>query len=111
MRFLIVFTICALVSAPLSVGAHSGGTNADGCHTNHKTGEYHCHNKKKRTAKTEVRHKARSTVRTYAERDYNCADFTTHLEAQDFYERNGGPLIDPHDLDRDHDGIACEALR
>jgi hypothetical protein len=23
--------------------AHSGGTNDDGCHTNHKTGDYHCH--------------------------------------------------------------------
>lgn len=22
---------------------HSGGTNAYGCHTNHKTGVYHCH--------------------------------------------------------------------
>lgn len=22
---------------------HPGGTNADGCHTNRKTGEYHCH--------------------------------------------------------------------
>lgn len=23
--------------------AHGGGTNAQGCHMNHKTGEYHCH--------------------------------------------------------------------
>ena len=23
--------------------SHSGGTNAAGCHTNHKTGGYHCH--------------------------------------------------------------------
>ncbi|WP_352596101.1 YHYH domain-containing protein [Mesorhizobium sp. M0091] len=23
--------------------AHSGGTDSNGCHTNHKTGEYHCH--------------------------------------------------------------------
>ncbi|NKC22097.1 YHYH domain-containing protein [Ochrobactrum oryzae] len=23
--------------------AHSGGTDANGCHTNHKTGGYHCH--------------------------------------------------------------------
>ena len=22
---------------------HSGGTNAYGCHNNHKTGGYHCH--------------------------------------------------------------------
>ena len=26
--------------------AHSGGTNSDGCHHNHKTGGYHCHNPK-----------------------------------------------------------------
>jgi hypothetical protein len=26
--------------------AHSGGTNAAGCHTNRRTGEYHCHNPK-----------------------------------------------------------------
>ncbi|MGI1111358.1 YHYH domain-containing protein [Pseudomonas aeruginosa] len=23
--------------------AHSGGTDSKGCHTNHSTGEYHCH--------------------------------------------------------------------
>ncbi|ASP84778.1 hypothetical protein CDO26_09330 [Sinorhizobium meliloti] len=23
--------------------AHSGGTDKNGCHTNHKTGGYHCH--------------------------------------------------------------------
>lgn len=25
---------------------HSGGTNAQGCHTNHRTGDYHCHTPK-----------------------------------------------------------------
>lgn len=28
------------------VSPHPGGTNADGCHTNHKTGDYHCHGSK-----------------------------------------------------------------
>ncbi|MFD3301457.1 YHYH domain-containing protein [Aquipseudomonas alcaligenes] len=23
--------------------AHSGGTNANGCHTDHSTDDYHCH--------------------------------------------------------------------
>lgn len=23
--------------------AHSGGTDSNGCHTNHKTGDRHCH--------------------------------------------------------------------
>lgn len=34
--------LAALVQTPQAV-AHSGGTNAEGCHTNRKTGDYHCH--------------------------------------------------------------------
>lgn len=34
--------ILALKDAP----KHSGGTDANGCHTNHKTGDYHCHKPK-----------------------------------------------------------------
>ncbi|OWO90039.1 hypothetical protein B5E41_29075 [Rhizobium esperanzae] len=26
-----------------AASAHSGGTDSNGCHTNHKTGDYHCH--------------------------------------------------------------------
>ncbi|WP_352717766.1 YHYH domain-containing protein [Mesorhizobium sp. M0563] len=26
-----------------SANAHSGGTDSNGCHKNHKTGDYHCH--------------------------------------------------------------------
>lgn len=26
--------------------SHSGGTDSKGCHTNHKTGDYHCHKPK-----------------------------------------------------------------
>ena len=26
--------------------SHSGGTDSSGCHTNHQTGDYHCHNRK-----------------------------------------------------------------
>lgn len=44
-----------------------------------------------------------------AQRDMNCSDFSSWEEAQAFYERNGPG--DPHGLDRDGDGIACEALR
>jgi len=28
--------------------SHSGGTDKCGCHTNRKTGEYHCHTRKQR---------------------------------------------------------------
>lgn len=42
--------------------------------------------------------------------DRDCTDFSTHEEAQRFYEAQGGPASDPHNLDRDRDGIACETL-
>jgi hypothetical protein len=31
------------VSVPLPLFAHPGGLDANGCHTNRKTGDYHCH--------------------------------------------------------------------
>ena len=34
----------SFLAAPVSEAfGHGGGTNAAGCHTNRKTGEYHCH--------------------------------------------------------------------
>jgi len=41
---------------------------------------------------------------------YNCADFTTHAEAQMVYEACGGVDNDIHWLDQDKDGLACESL-
>ena len=42
--------------------------------------------------------------------DRNCSDFDTWAEAQAFFESEGGPESDPHRLDSDGDGIACESL-
>ncbi|MFH1376248.1 MAG: excalibur calcium-binding domain-containing protein [Candidatus Woesearchaeota archaeon] len=41
---------------------------------------------------------------------YNCADFSTHDEAQALFEVCGGIFNDVHYLDGDDDGIACESL-
>lgn len=38
---------------------------------------------------------------------YNCADFPDQRTAQLFYELDPS---DPHQLDRDRDGLACESL-
>ncbi len=38
----------------------------------------------------------------------DCRDFATQAQAQAFYERFAPR--DPHRLDRDRDGLACEAL-
>ena len=42
--------------------------------------------------------------------DRDCSDFETQREAQDFFEAAGGPEQDPHLLDRNKDGTACESL-
>ncbi|MSU74607.1 excalibur calcium-binding domain-containing protein [Candidatus Kaiserbacteria bacterium] len=42
--------------------------------------------------------------------DKDCTDFSTHAQAQAFFMANGGPSSDPHNLDRDGDGTACETL-
>lgn len=46
----------------------------------------------------------------FATEDKDCDDFKTWEEAQRFFEENGGPAKDPHGLDRDGDGLACETL-
>ena len=52
-----------------------------------------------------------STTRTNlstGEADKDCSNFSTHAEAQTFFESQGPG--DPHGLDRDGDGLACETL-
>jgi len=41
--------------------------------------------------------------------DYDCPDFATQTEAQDYFDSQGGsPSNNVDRLDRDRDGIACE---
>ena len=49
-----------------------------------------------------------STTRSYESGDRDCTDFSTHAVAQEFFENEGSG--DPHGLDRDGDGVACETL-
>jgi len=89
----------AVTSTP--VVAHPGGLNFEGCHTNHKTGEYHCHRPQAPS----------SSARAYGidppagMRPYrNCAEARAAGAAP--IDR-GQPGYAPH-LDRDNDGIGCE---
>jgi hypothetical protein len=44
--------------------------------------------------------------------DYNCSDFSTYIEAQAYFNAQGGsPSNNVDGLDADHDGIACESLK
>lgn len=38
-----LWLLLALAVASDAALAHGGGLNAEGCHTNRKTGDYHCH--------------------------------------------------------------------
>jgi len=42
--------------------------------------------------------------------DRDCGDFPDWRTAQDFYVTAGAPANDPHRLDGDSDGVACESL-
>jgi endonuclease YncB( thermonuclease family) len=44
---------------------------------------------------------------TFLDRD--CGDFPSQAAAQNFFLANGGPHNDPHRLDDEGDGIACES--
>lgn len=41
--------------------------------------------------------------------DKDCGDFSSHAQAQTFFDAQGAG--DPHRLDGDDDGVACEQLR
>ena len=41
--------------------------------------------------------------------DRDCGDFPSQAAAQNFFLANGGPQNDPHRLDDEGDGIACES--
>jgi hypothetical protein len=45
----------------------------------------------------------------FAQTDKNCPDFATWGQAQEYFEANGGSAANNvDDLDRNHNGIACE---
>lgn len=97
----------ALVLAlPATVSAHPGGLNAEGCHNNRETGDYHCH-RGGRSSGGPSRPRgmissppARSSGGAYA----NCAAARAAGGAP---VRRGDPGYGPH-LDRDGDGVGCE---
>lgn len=84
--------------------SHPGGLNAEGCHTNRRTGDYHCH----RSAQPQrppqrpraLRGPQNNTGRAYA----NCAEARAAGAAP---VMAGDPGYGRH-LDRDGDGIGCE---
>lgn len=59
-----VLVVCMAIVSTIALG-HGGGLDADGCHTNRKTGEYHCHRggtPKPRALQPIEKHNAQSVV-------------------------------------------------
>lgn len=110
----IIFAAIALIAGLGTAGsacAHGGGLNKDGCHTNRKTGEYHCHRNGAAAytpRKQAQQQNLRAVPATAPEHVFaNCAEARAAGAAP---VRRGDPGYGPH-LDRDNDGVGCEPWR
>jgi hypothetical protein len=52
LRFAPLYCLAVLCSVTTSTFAHPGGVDEKGCHTNRKTGDYHCHRSPGTTSST-----------------------------------------------------------
>lgn len=104
MRLLIAALVAGVVAAPLTVAAHPGGLNGEGCHNDRKTGGYHCHRasgpRREGGGSPPRTLRSPSTGGAFA----NCAAARAAGAAP---VRRGDPGYGRH-LDRDGDGIGCE---
>jgi len=90
------------VSIPTPVHAHGGGLDANGCHHNRKTGDYHCHRGPSVNLAGSRASTSGATSRGGVFR--NCAAARAAGAAP---VREGDPGYGRH-LDRDGDGVGCE---
>ena len=98
--------------------AHSGGLNSEGCHTNRKTGDYHCH--RSNAPRPSVAPSQPAANRAFggtnsqpSNRQATGGAFRNCDEARSAGAapvRRGEPGYGPH-LDRDNDGVGCEPYR
>ena len=107
---LCLLAICLLAPA---AAAHGGGLNAEGCHTNRKTGDYHCHRSgsaapapARPQALTSTPHPSQTQPQT-GQTGWSYRNCTEARAAGAAPVRRGQPGYGPH-LDRDNDGIGCE---
>lgn len=100
----VLLGIFAAVTSGVPVLAHPGGLDAQGCHTNRRTGEYRCHGggaKAQRAAPMQLLNTGGAGAGFVFR---NCTEARAAGAAP---VRRGEPGYVPH-LDRDNDGIGCE---
>lgn len=118
---ILLLACLALSVAAAEARAHSGGLNAEGCHTNRKTGDYHCHRGGARAPSRVPTPSPFLPLRDDAPR-YNAPRRGTRTQDGAFRNctearaagaapvHRGEPGYGAH-LDRDGDGIGCEPYR
>ena len=99
----ILFTLILFSLVPFAVFAHPVRTDANGCHTDKKTGEYHCHTNSK-AARTDARKSANVFFTECGTKTY-CKEMNSCEEAKYFLN-----ICKLNRLDGDNDGIPCESI-
>ncbi|HCY15046.1 MAG TPA: YHYH domain-containing protein [Curvibacter sp.] len=104
----ITLFICAAALVASQVHAHGGGLDRNGCHTNRRTGDYHCHRSGGGSSSVNSPSKpAANSNETRARPFANCSEARAAGAAPVY---RGDPGYGPH-LDRDNDGVGCEPYR
>lgn len=104
-----VWGLVLFLTLPETVAAHGGGLDAQGCHTNRKTGDYHCHRPPAPVLAAPPDHGQSNLQdgKNSPKRPAYYANCTAARAAGAAPVRRGDPGYASH-LDRDNDGIGCE---
>lgn len=91
--------------------AHGGRTNSDGCHTNRKTGDYHCHGGASVAPPSNTQKEKAVDNESATGSGYTCGSKTKCAQMESceeamFYLNTCGLSR----LDRDKDGVPCESI-
>jgi hypothetical protein len=92
------------LAAASTAHAHGGGLNAEGCHNNRKTGDYHCHRAPASRPAADPDRKLGIAAAGGPVHYRNCSEARAAGAAP---VRRGDPGYGSH-LDRDNDGVGCE---
>ncbi|WP_313144714.1 excalibur calcium-binding domain-containing protein [Stenotrophomonas sp.] len=98
------------LAVPMTSVAHGGGLDKNGCHTNRRTGDYHCHRGAPVAAPRNVQPARNNLTPSPAGRSRPFANCAEARAAGAAPVRRGDPGYGPH-LDRDNDGVGCEPYR
>ncbi|MCC4598372.1 excalibur calcium-binding domain-containing protein [Xanthomonas campestris pv. phormiicola] len=105
-----IFVFVALITLlfPAFALAHPGGLNAEGCHNDRKTGDYHCHRGgASGSSNSTVPRQSFSAPARVGGNTRPFANCTEARAAGAAPVRRGDPGYAPK-LDRDNDGVGCE---